>query len=97
MKLVRFLKRAFYADNIVEPGTEILVDDAVVLGAHMLDLSEPAAPRPIPRIVLPTPPMTSLEDTVRAILSPDEARTKATEEAIARADAERAAEETKTS
>lgn len=97
MRLVRFLKRAFHAGNIVEPGTEMLIEDDVGLGAHMLDLSEPAAPRYIPRIVLPTPPVTSLEDTVRAILSPDEVRAKATEEAIARADAERAAEETKTS
>lgn len=104
MRLIRFLARSYFDDRIVEPGEELLVADDVVLGSHMHDLSNTGpnpgfAPRVVPVfrselahspapsnvVTWPTPP-------AAPGLSPDELRVKATEEAIARAEATRQAE-----
>lgn len=43
MRLIRFLARAFHNNAIVEPGTEMLVDDNTVLSAHMVDVAAESA------------------------------------------------------
>ena len=111
MKLYRFTRQSFFNDRIVEAGEELLVDDSVVPGAHMIDVATgkpgvftpvaapvfraelahvpTAVPAPVPLhpvVTDPTPPAASH-------LSPDEVRAKLTEEAIARAAANRQSSE----
>ncbi len=92
MRMVRFIARAFFEGRIVEPGEELPVADDVLLGAHMVDLTPGAEqPRFTPRVVsvfradLAHGPGTT-------VLSSDEIRAKATEEAMTRAEATRQAE-----
>ncbi len=94
MKLIRFLQRAFHGGTIVEPGTEMMVEDHVGLGAHMLDLTPGVQQSAfVPRVVsVFRPDLAHVPGPVVPVLSPDEIRAKATEEAIARADRTREAE-----
>lgn len=84
MRLVLFTRRAFHNDTIVEAGESMLVADDVLLGAHMLDLT-PDHVSEVPAFFAPPPPVS------------DEERARRTEEAIARAEASRAAAEAESS
>lgn len=68
MKLVQWLARGFHGGRIIEPGEQMLVDDSVVIGPHMLDIATGLRggqePPPPPRSefpdVAPIPPILSL-------------------------------------
>ncbi len=93
MRLVRFTARAFHEGRIIEPGEELLVPDDLWLGAHMIDVAAGVAPAFVPRVVSVFRP--SLADSPSPVvastgpLSPDDARAKATQDAIDRAEATR--------
>lgn len=39
MRLIRFLRRAFHDGRLFEPGEEVVVEDTLPLGAHMMDVA----------------------------------------------------------
>lgn len=39
MRLVRWLQRGYHNARMMEPGDEMLVEDSVILGPHMLDVA----------------------------------------------------------
>lgn len=54
MRLVRFLAKSFHDGALVEPGTELLVDDRHALSAHMQDVATGetgGVPKPTPQAV----------------------------------------------